>query len=272
MYFLLVQIFYQVVVVLALYLDQVFPCSYILLPRKTRTIYERAFGALKEVMTGMGLSLQPRLVIITDFEQGLLQSLSATFPWVTQHGCFFHFAQAVHRHVGQMGFIPRYNNPNDDFRNSVKCFIALAFVPADWVVWYYQALLHHVSGDPDLVRFANDYFYNTWMILFPPILWNCFAMACRTNNHAEANNSAMVKPFPLFHPGVFKFLKLVREHHLSCMGDVNCRELGAPPPPRVLAYRKRDEAIRRAEGEFQVRDPISYLRLHAHMVPEMRRK
>ena len=43
-------------------------------------------------------------LFISDFECALINALKSVFPSVAHKGCFFHFAQAIHRHMCQLGF------------------------------------------------------------------------------------------------------------------------------------------------------------------------
>lgn len=70
------------------------PCVIALLPNIKEDTYTRLFGVLK--------ILQPQLnptVLISDFERASLNAAFTEFPNARQHGCFFHFKQAMFRKV-----------------------------------------------------------------------------------------------------------------------------------------------------------------------------
>ena len=48
--------------------------------------------------------------VVVDYEAAVWQSIKECFPTVEIHGCGFHFAQAVFRHVQSLGLVKDYKN------------------------------------------------------------------------------------------------------------------------------------------------------------------
>ena len=92
---------------------QQFPLIYMLLPNKTRETYNRAFTLLKEAAQSENLDIRPD-IIMTDFEQGLIQAVELNFPTAQFKGCYYHFTQALWRKVQSVGLQSDYCQENSE--------------------------------------------------------------------------------------------------------------------------------------------------------------
>ena len=81
-----------------------FPCVYFLLTHKDEELYDEAL----RVLAGL------RDFIMTDFERGLLNSLSSVFLSSTMDGCLFHFWQATLNWVRKNGLKKTYEEGERD--------------------------------------------------------------------------------------------------------------------------------------------------------------
>jgi hypothetical protein len=105
--------FYQLVTIHAYILGKSFPAFYISMKNKKEKSYEEAFNYIKSNFGNI-----PK-VIITDFEIGLYNTLSNVFTNARSFYCFFHFAQAIHRKLQEMGLGKEYKL-NGEFKILIK--------------------------------------------------------------------------------------------------------------------------------------------------------
>ena len=70
---------------------------------KTELTYNQIFATLKE----HNPSLNPASIMI-DFERAAFNALTQNFPNAEIQGCFFHFGQAIWRHIQALGLQQRY--------------------------------------------------------------------------------------------------------------------------------------------------------------------
>ena len=196
-----------------------------LLTNKTQELYLEAFTKLNEVLEFY--------VIMVDFESGLRNALSQSFPSASVDGCAFHFAQAVIRWLNENGLKSASNHCSRDQQTNnitpapvrlwVRRFLNIAFVPRKPVIPAFFELLDSMPHDTGLVLdgFVN-YFMTTWvqgittprgtrLARYPPASWNqverTIASLNKTINYMEAFNkkfAALVGPSK---PNIWKFLK-----------------------------------------------------------------
>ncbi|KRX83356.1 hypothetical protein T06_9564 [Trichinella sp. T6] len=69
--------------------------------------YGFIFQALLNKVAVIGVNLNPQ-TIICDFETALIPVIQGYFPNTRVQGCYFHFCQAVHRKVDELGLKTRY--------------------------------------------------------------------------------------------------------------------------------------------------------------------
>ncbi|KRY09277.1 hypothetical protein T12_14593 [Trichinella patagoniensis] len=82
------------------------------------------------------------------------------FPNTRVQGCYFHFCQAVHRKVGELGLKTRYHQ-HEETRRKIRMLLTTAFLPVP----------HVNTGE--------------WMTDERLPLWNVHNVNIRTNNHLE---------------------------------------------------------------------------------------
>ena len=118
---------------------------------------------------------------------------------------FFHFVQAIWKHIQSFGLQQRYQN-EEEFAIIIKQFQALAFVPSIDVIPCYEELIASLSDLLiDLLSDFLHYFEKTWIgtehhgrrrcPLFAVELWNVrdrVEMSLpRTNNSVEGWHRAL---------------------------------------------------------------------------------
>ncbi|CAF1931047.1 unnamed protein product [Rotaria magnacalcarata] len=133
--------FKQVYLIHAENFGQGLPVAFCLLPNKRGRTYLELFERLKEQAILLKTKFDPKR-IITDFEPGLLpviQQELTIFPFAIHYGCMFHFNQAVHRKITDLGLASDYLH-NEAIRNQCRQIMALSFMPIEQVHSQFQRL------------------------------------------------------------------------------------------------------------------------------------
>ena len=84
------------------------PCTYGLLPGKTRILYTNLLEQLDAAA-----DLSPDTVLL-DYEAGLRRAVLTIWPGTTIRGCYFHYMQALWRRFAQSDLVPEYEIPGSD--------------------------------------------------------------------------------------------------------------------------------------------------------------
>ena len=79
-----------------------FPCLWVLLTSKEQPTYETQLSIILTLGT-----FSPDYIMV-DYELGLRNALAKAFPGAEIGGCYFHFCQALMRHVNSLGLKKRY--------------------------------------------------------------------------------------------------------------------------------------------------------------------
>lgn len=107
-----------------------FPFVYALLPNKAQTSYTTILDVVLTKCRALRLPNPHPDTVISDFEQGIINSVSAVFPDAIIRLCLFHLGQSVYRKVQSEGLQAAYSDPdNRDVKIAVHQLISLAFVP-----------------------------------------------------------------------------------------------------------------------------------------------
>jgi hypothetical protein len=127
------------------------------------------------------------------------------------------------------------------------------------------------NDDEFVLRFYHDYFAKTWLSNNIPLsMINWYLVQFRTNNNAEAHNSALGKRFYAPHPRLYRFLSVLSEYHKSKMLDFRSIILGTVQPRKNSKYaRLHTKLLSKQERIFEF-DCIHYLRQLAHCSPSPR--
>ena len=100
-------------------------------------------------------------MIMTDFEHAAINAFRAAFLDCEQKGCFFNFSQCVYRNIQANGLQQMYQN-NPEFALKIRMIAAIAFVPLDDIVHYFEYLCDN-NGFPEVAQQVLDYIEDTWI-------------------------------------------------------------------------------------------------------------
>ncbi|CAF4087926.1 unnamed protein product, partial [Adineta steineri] len=223
--------FKQVYLIHAQKFGQGLPVAFCLLPNKRGPTYTELFERLKDEAILMGKQFNPKR-IITDYEPCLLPIVGQEFPAAIHSGCMFHFNQAIHRKITELGLARDYLN-NDTIRDQCRQLMALSLMPIDEVEDQFKRLQTIMTTSLDNLVL---YFKNQWVHGVVPIhMWNFHEVTHRTNNICEGENIAVLHLYYLKtlsviiytlaynlrfatrlskkHPNIWSFINLIQNEH-----------------------------------------------------------
>lgn len=196
--------------------------------------------------------------------------MSKAFPKAALTGCLFHLAKSVHRKLCELGYKVNYDT-DESFNIKLKCFTALAFLPASQVL---DAFLCLTSDDSVPIEFVT-YFEVTYIGaergprnnrqrvpgLFPISLWNVHQRTLndepRTNNSIEAFHNALQSSVTNAHPTIWKLIDcLQREDSLASKKLLDIR---TGVHESKSKYRKLNEKLKFLVRECDGEDTQSFL-------------
>ena len=125
------------------------PLVFCIARNKNEATYDKILTSLKEIDP----TLNPESVMI-DFERAAINAIARNFPTAELHGCYFHYGQAIWRHIQSLGLQQRYQSEKE-FAMIIKQFRALAFNQTSEVILCYQGLIDSLSN-----QLVDDLFYN----------------------------------------------------------------------------------------------------------------
>ena len=216
-------IFFQLYTLHGLCGDITLPFLMCLLPDKQQNTYNRLFSAIKMLRP----DFNPATINI-DFEHAVINAARENFTGAQIWGCFFHFSQAVWRNLQRHG-LSEYYTKDPDYALKMRCFPALAFVPLQEVIHYFEKLEQSFTEESE--RLFIDYFEETWIGRarirnmrgrpeFALAMWNVLErldheLPWQTNG-CKGYHNAINKAMSCSHPTLFKFLEtLKREFAVS---------------------------------------------------------
>lgn len=136
------RIFTQLFTIHGTFRGAAFPFVYALLPNKTQESYTTIMDVVVTKCRELRLNPNPDTVI-SDFEQGIINAVSAVFPAADLRLCLFHLGQSVYRHVQSEGLQQAYSDPQHrEVKIGVHMLISVAFVPNDDVVAVFEQVLY----------------------------------------------------------------------------------------------------------------------------------
>lgn len=155
-------LFYQLYTLHAEVHGQVVPLVYTLLPGKSQRSYRFMWMKLHELLA------ERRLVsnleeFRSDLELGPINTVTTVFVPRSLATCFFHFAQAHWRKIQALGLMEQYLH-DEEFSMLLRCFTALAFVPDDRIIEYFNILCQNIPNEvAETVSDFVDYMAETYV-------------------------------------------------------------------------------------------------------------
>ncbi|KRY28631.1 hypothetical protein T01_15589, partial [Trichinella spiralis] len=183
---------------------KVMPAVYCLCMGKDIGTCGYIFQALIDKAAVLEVDLNPD-TIICDFETALIPAIRGYFPNTRVQGCYFHFCQAVHRKVGELGLKTRYRQ-HEETRRKIRMLLATAFLPVPHVNTGVSLL---EAGTTSKLAALFQYFRQEWMTDERLPLWNVHSVNIRTNNHLEGWHNRLNRKAAKSHNGLYELLQLL---------------------------------------------------------------
>ena len=212
----------------------------------------------REVRRVTGHEWTPRS-IICDFELALHRAIRAQLPQCTIKCCYFHYCQALWRHVLTGGLENLYRNDHDVAR-CIRLQMSIGFLPPVDVLQAFRDFRNtrHTQRlerqNPDLTRWM-DYVLDTYLDggSFPVVLWNVYErnIRNRTNNHCEGHYSCWNKQIRASHPGLFIFVRHLRDMQVRREIAFASIDRGDPPTRIRAKWRRHEACIDRLKDQFR---------------------
>jgi hypothetical protein len=270
-------LFLQLYTIHGLKYGHVIPVIYGLLPNKAESTYRTFLKAVKDLC----LQKYPKSIMM-DFEKTAVNVFTEEFANSRLQGCFFHFSQAIYRHVQSAGLQASYA-ANPEFALMLRHLPALAFVPIQNVQDYFNYLVESSffeENEASLTLHVN-YFEDTWIgrldrrgrrrpPLFSIEMWNCYEVArknkSKTNNAVEGWHNSFQSLLQSSKPSIWKLIIALRKD--SAIYDVNLEQLiaGAAGQSSKKIYKDTAAKLKRIVDTFQERIPLEFLRGVAHNI------
>lgn len=257
--------------------SNIVPTVYALLQNKNENTYTLMFKTLKY--------LEPRLLpnmITFDFERTAIRAAKSCFPEILIRGCHFHMSQSIWRLLKQVGLSKKYID-DIEFALHIRCLSALAYVPVNFVVRYFESLMatqFFIENKND-IAFSDflNYFESTWIgakdrrlnrkpSFFPIDEWNCFEQLQDNvpgiNNSVEEWHNVFSSMINIIQrPNIWKFiLTLQKQESLN-----RCKimqYLSVKKSHEKKKYKDSAKKIINIGKEFLNRTAEDYLREIAH--------
>ena len=197
---------YQILIILAMYKEHLFPVIKAIMTNKTRSLYDAVFSKVKSLLPEI---VKPVLVIC-DYEPALMGGLSMIFPLAEVSGCWFHFSQAVFKYMCGLGLKEQFAK-NPGFAKWMKMIMALPLLPTSRISGMWADLkreaIPNMHGIPKIpVRALNrfkKYMEKTWIVGKLDVL-SVYKQESRTNNHSEVYNKKWNSRVQVTNPNMWK--------------------------------------------------------------------
>ncbi|CAF1457948.1 unnamed protein product [Rotaria sordida] len=120
-----------------------------------------------------------------DFESSLISIIRAEFPHAEHQGCYFHYTQAIYRHIQDLGLSAAHLQ-DEEIRFFCRKLMAIVLLPIEEVKSsYYNLCATSSTRVKEELRQLLLYFDSHWINDVPLKLWNTHDYQYRTNNISE---------------------------------------------------------------------------------------
>ena len=169
---------------------------------KDEELYTAVIIKIKELIP----QLQPTKAM-SDWERGSRNAFKHVYPETRLYGCWFHYTQAIWKHIQQYGLASSYRDITD-LKTFVRQIMAIPFLPSDLIHPTYSLL--QIPTIPEIEKLKLDdfikYFKRFWLTQVKPSELSIFELENGTNNGAESYHSHLKSLFKSSHPQIWKFM------------------------------------------------------------------
>jgi hypothetical protein len=248
------KIFAQLYTFHGVYLGQMFPLIYALLPDKTKETYIRLFRLLQDYGSQNNLQFSPNHFQI-DFEVSAIKAINLVYQNARITGCLFHFSQCHWRKVQKLGLTNAYDT-DKNVRNLVKRISALPFLPLQDIDNAWEQVINDtriVESDGPIAKYIS-YAYDTWVkngSKFCRDMWNHYGnFAKRTTNDLEGWHQCFNKNVGKRHANTFKFINALKSEQEKFETQKAFLDVGNSPPKIRRKYSKLNRKIEKLTQNY----------------------
>uniref|UniRef100_A0A8D8H0X5 (northern house mosquito) hypothetical protein n=1 Tax=Culex pipiens TaxID=7175 RepID=A0A8D8H0X5_CULPI len=253
--------------------QQAFPVAFVLLSGSSQELYQEVLAKIKTIAEVIKAKLNPQLVL-TDFEQPLVNALEAEFPHTRQSVCFFHYSRQLFRTVEPHGLLASFEK-NQWLAQNFKRVKALAFLPPEHIPDAFYVLksnapleLHRFLDD-----FAEQYIFGKVQILsadnvsrtrpqFPTAFWSMYTNIMQgipnTYNQTKDWHYRMARMLTSYHSDPHKVFKAFRHEYAGTQEKRAALQAGAGPS-RKTEDDHRIQAVRTITTNFTSYSTLQFL-------------
>jgi len=262
--------------------SRVFPMVYVLMTNRSEELYKRLFEELIELGNQADLDLSPS-IIITDFEQAVINATRSEFPDSTHKCCFFHLCQNLWKRIQSEGLANEYSS-DENFSIKLRHITALAFLPPSEIPAAFDQvkLLLPANAAGVIEYFENNYVHGRIRQnlrnrsvrraspLFPPEIWSINDLVGlgypRTQNIVEGWHNRWSNLIGRAHVGLYKIIEEMRKEQQQTDIQIESINRGAPRPSQRNQYVNRENRILAIFNDRNNRTLIDFLRGIAHNI------
>ncbi|BAF45556.1 GfV-C17-ORF1 [Ichnoviriform fumiferanae] len=260
------------------YEGNVVPLIYIFLPNKSKEIYRTVLMKLKGFIPDIKLQ---RLMV--DFEMAFIIACREVFPNVKIKGCYFHFRQAISRHICQSSLGSLYNR-DLELAHEIKKICALMFVPSENVLSSYEKLKKssYYAENIEVLSELLSYFETTWIgtpkrrnrgqkaPLFEIEMWNHYSSVVngepRTNNNVEGWYRRLSSRTLKNNSTFWAILDLIISEQGFAEVRIEQTDAGHKLNKKRKKYKDYDERLKTVVDNYKQRNTLRYLSGVAHNI------
>ncbi len=190
-------IFAQLYVFHAPYLNKVLPLLFCLLPDKTDNTYCRLLVLIRRLSSSIGSTFKPKNIHV-DFEAAMIKAVCEIITPDCIRGCLFHFSQCIWRKVQELGLASSYKKFRH-IRQLIRRFSALPFLPVEQIDDGWISITENCPDteieviSAEQIEKFHSYMLSTWVddmeAIYDRNIWNQYRNdGPRTTNNAEGWN------------------------------------------------------------------------------------
>ena len=247
----------------------------------TCTMINKNTGSYRQVLRALKIGVRQHTghrwrpeTVVVDFELAAVNAFESEFPNSRVRGCYFHFNQALWRHIGELGLVRPYKD-NRRFKKLVKKVMAIGFLPLAFVQNQFNMLRNTNSTRRMVARYPRlddflSYVSNTYINgQFPPAMWNVYdrPMETRTTNAIESYHRRWNQAVGVRHPSLWAWIRVLKDQYAINQAEMRKVRDGRPAPRRRLKWRRLENRVSDLKNQFtaggltlgQYWDAVKYL-------------
>lgn len=194
--------------------NEFFTIAFIYMTSKSELLYKRALSSFKNfILENNNISDNDIIFknIHIDMELALSNAVKSTFNFCSIKYCYFHFGQAINRHINNNAYFNLFND-NLKAKELIFSLKALAHIRTEFVLSVFYSLEDEAKSlNIPLVNQFYDYFKNEYINLLDYNSWNYYKERKHfTNNCCEAYHNKLNKIIGMKKPHFWFSINIIK--------------------------------------------------------------